>query len=877
MDGKWHTGGVDDVLKELGASREGLSAEEAQRRTAEYGKNVLKERKKKSVWRMIFEQIKDVMVIILLVAAVVSIVFQDYAEAAVIFAIIIINAAIGVVQEKKAADALASLATLTAPTARVIRGGKECVLPAEELVPGDIVVLADGCVVPADMRLIEEANLAVQESALTGESIPVEKDAVTPLEEGAALGDRTNMVFSSTVCTAGTGLGVVVATGMRTEVGSIAGMLEETDELETPIKKKLNGVGKALSFLGIAIALVILALQLIYHRDDLANTWVSSVLIAISLAISVIPEGLPATATVVMALGVQRMAKQQALVRSLPAVETLGSATVICCDKTGTLTLNRMTVTHYAEAEEIGRREFSEADKGDATRLAYAAVLCNDAAKTETGDFLGDPTETALLLFGERFGLDAERVKADSPRRFEQPFDSDRKRMSVVVEQKGAYHVYTKGAVDELLPHCRFIATEEGRRPITEEEIATVLALAEEGSSRALRVLGYAERAIDRIPVEGDDVEEDLTFLGLTCMIDPPREEVKAAVESCHSAGIRVVMITGDHKTTAVAIARSLSIFREGDTAVTGAELAAMTDEELDKVVGTTSVYARVSPSDKLRIVQSLERTGEIAAMTGDGVNDSPALKAANIGVAMGAGTDVAKDASDIILLDNNFTTIESAVREGRRVYANIRKVIQFLVAGNIAEVLLIFIATAFDLDPPVLAVHVLIINLVTDTLPALGLGVDPAGKDIMQRPPVRSGTLFERGMVLRIVFHGLMLSAISLAAYFIGLYGYSNPEVAMTMTFAVLAGTQLVHSANQRSDTASAFARGNGHNPVLALAVGGSLAITAFVLLVPGVNTFFSFVYLTWEQYLIVLGLSLLPLVLVEISKIFLRLAKRK
>ncbi len=873
MDKIWHAMETEEILSELAASREGLSEEEAAARLERDGKNVLRERKKKSIWRMIFEQIKDVMILILLVAAAVSIAFGDYAEGAVILVIIVINTVIGVVQEKKAADALASLADLTAPTARVIRGGKERIVPAETLVKGDIVVLADGCVVPADLRLLEEANLAVQESALTGESVPVEKDAVTPVKEEAALGDRANMAYSSTVCTAGTGTGVVVATGMRTEVGSIAGMLDETDELETPIKKKLNSVGKILTVAGIVIALVILAIGLIYDVDD----WKNCILIAISLAISVIPEGLPATATVVMALGEKRMAKKKALVKNLPAVETLGSATVICCDKTGTLTLNRMTVTQYAEAEEIAKGTFVKADEGDATRLARCAVLCNDAAKTPNGDYLGDPTEGALIAFGEKFGIDAEALKAENPRRFEQPFDSDRKRMSVVVEQNGAYHVCTKGATDELLPHCTHIATEGGVRPITDEDKEKISALAEKASSEALRVLGYAERDIDYIPKEGDDVEEGLIFLGLTCMIDPPRIEVKAAVESCHGAGIRVVMITGDHKTTAVAIAKSLSIFRKGDTALTGAELAAMTDEELDKVVGTTSVYARVSPSDKLRIVQSLERMGEVAAMTGDGVNDSPALKAANIGIAMGAGTDVAKDASDIILLDNNFTTIESAVREGRRVYANIRKVVQYLVSGNIAEVLLIFIATAFHLPAPVLAVHVLLINLVTDTLPALGLGVDPAGEEIMRRPPVKSGTFFERSFVLRLVFYGIMLSAITLSSYFIGLYAFGSNEVAMTMTFLTLAGTQLVHSASQRSDTQSAFSRGSGHNPVLALACGVSLAVTLFVVFVPVVNEFFGFIYLEWYEYLIAAGMSVLPLLLTEIGKAVFRLISRR
>ncbi len=870
----WHAMSAEEALKELETDGHGLTSAEAERRKETYGRNVLKERKKKSVLRMIWEQVKDVMVIILLIAAVISLIFQDWAEAVVIFVIVVINAVIGVVQEKKAADALASLSTLSAPTARVLRDGKEQVLPAAELVPGDVVVLADGCVIPADLRLLEEANLSVQESALTGESLPVEKDAPTVLAPDAPLGDRVNMCYSSSVSINGTGTGVVVETGMRTEVGSIAGMLDDADELETPIKKKLNGVGKTLSIVGIVIALVMLGISYLRVPDwSVSANWVQPLLTAIALAISVIPEGLPATATIVMALGVQRMAKQQALVRSLPAVETLGNATVICCDKTGTLTLNRMTVTRFATEDEFAHGTVRAMEKGlelteERRALVYAAALCNDAAVGEDGTCLGDPTEGALIAFAEQFGIGQTALKEELPRVFEQPFDSDRKRMSVVVNSKGAYHVYTKGAIDELLPHCTSVYDGNKMRPMTEEEKAGILKIAEQMSSEALRVLGYAARTVDHIPKEGENVEEGLTFLGLTCMIDPPRKEVIAAIRSCHTAGIRVVMITGDHKTTAVAIGQALGIFREGDTVVTGPELAAMSDDDLDQVVGTTSVYARVSPSDKLRIVKSLQRMGEVAAMTGDGVNDSPALKAANIGVAMGAGTDVAKDASDIILLDNNFTTIESAVREGRRVYANIQKVIQYLLAGNIAEVLILFIATLFNLPAPLLAVHVLIINLVTDTLPALGLGVDPAAKDIMHHPPVKSGTLFERGLVLRVVLHGAMLSALSLSAYFIGLYAYNDATAAMTMAFGVISCSQLVHVLNQRSNVETVFAKGNGHNKVLFFAMAGSAAIMACILFIPPIQAFFSLKFLTWEQYLISAALALMPLLIVEIAK---------
>ncbi len=880
---EWHALSAEEALKALGSSEEGLTSEEAKKRLSACGPNTLKEGKKKSVWRMLFEQLWDVMILILLAAAVVSLAFEEWAEAVVIFVIIVVNAVIGVVEEKKAADALAALKNLNAPTARVLRDGKESVLPAAELVPGDIVFLEDGCVAPADIRLLKESNLKMQEAALTGESVPVDKDAPTLCPADAPIGDRVNMVYSSCVATYGTGTGVVAETGMRTEVGRIAGMLSETDETATPLKRKLNKVGKALSVLGVAIALVMLCIGLIYDVEN----WKTALLTAISLAISVIPEGLPATATVVMALGVQRMAKRQALVRKLPAVETLGSATVVCCDKTGTLTLNKMTVVRFFPAEEAlqGRPvRLSEGERGKETlsrgQLLRAAALCNNAAKDGKGGTLGDPTEGALLYFAEEFGVDGEALLKECPRVYEQPFDSERKRMSSVNRTKEGLIVYTKGAADELLPRCDKILAGDEVRPMTEEDREAVLKTAYAMSEEALRVLGFATRAVDHVPAEGEDVEEGLAFVGLTCMIDPPRTEVIGAVRSCHEAGIRVVMITGDHKVTAVAIGRALGIYEEGNTAVTGAELAAMTDRELDERVKTATVFARVSPSDKLRIMQSLQRTGEVAAMTGDGVNDSPALKAADIGIAMGSGTDVAKDAADMVLMDDNFTTIESAVREGRRVYRNIQKVIQYLLSGNIAEILVLFVATLFNLPAPLLAMHVLIINLVTDTLPALALGVDPADRNVMKTPPVKSGTLFERGLVWRVALHGAFISAATLAAYFIGLDVYDKEGshlVSMTMAFAVIACSQLIHALSQRSNIDSIFARGNGHNPTLFAMMALSFAIAAAVLFIPPLQSFFRFTFLTWEEYLVVLALSVAPTVLVELSKVVIRILRRR
>ena len=895
----WHSLSCKETEEFLHTSEEGLSDAEAAKRLEQYGKNNLRQKKPKSIAKMIWEQITDVMVLILIAAAIFSFVmsfFEDgegLAECIVILVVIVLNATIGVVQEKKAANALEALKNMTAPTARVLREGEESVVPASELVPGDIVYLEDGCIVPADIRIIQDSNLKVQEAALTGESVPSEKDGPTVLPEDAPLGDRINMAYSSSVVMYGNATGIVVGTGMNTEVGKIANLLDEQDETDTPMKRKLNSVGKTLSLVGLIVCVVIFAIGLI--RDGWA-AWVNYVFIAISLAISIIPEGLPATSTIIMALGVQRMAKKNALVKSLPAVETLGSATVVCCDKTGTLTLNKMTVTHLAvgddflqgvttKVEDVSKKY----DRSVYQDLLSGAALCINAKKDpdNPGNILGDPTEGALVYLAEKFGIDCEEYEDAHPRAFEQPFDSDRKRMSVLNRMEGELTVYTKGAVDEMLPLCTKCRTKDGVREMTEADREQILKVCNGMSAEALRVLGFAVRSVSEVPEdENCDLESDLTFVGVVGMIDPPRKEVIQAVETCHTAGIRVVMITGDHKVTAMAIAKQLHIFRDGNTVISGQELDEMTDEQLDEAVKTCVVFARVSPSDKLRIIQSLKRTGEVAAMTGDGVNDSPALKEADIGVAMGiTGTDVAKDAADVILLDDNFTTIEYAIREGRRVYRNIQKVIQFLVAGNIAEILILLLAVVFGWQMPILAVHILLINLATDSLPAVALGVDPASANIMKHKPIKSGTLFEKGMIYRIVLHGLFISAAALAAYWIGMLmshgkGLSEDDVhnmAMTMTFIVLSVSQLSHALNQRSNTDSIFKRGQGHNKFLLIALLASAAIVALVVFVPPLMSLFDLVYIGWTEWLICIGLSLFPLVAVEISKIFIRLYQKK
>ncbi|MDO4308961.1 MAG: cation-translocating P-type ATPase [Eubacteriales bacterium] len=875
----WHSETAGQVVHTLKSSADGLSDEEARSRLQKYGKNELHKKKKKTIGKMLLEQITDVMVLILVGAAVLSMLLGEWAEAIVIFTIIVVDAVIGVIQENKASNALEALKQMSAPTACVRRNGEESIIPASEIVPGDIVILEDGAIVPADLRLIRENRLAVQEASLTGESIPVEKDSETILPADEPLGSRVNMAYTSSIVMYGNAEGIVVGTGMNTEVGRIAGMLENQDELDTPLKCKLDAVGKTLSLVGLVVCVVIFVIGSLYGRP-----WIPLLMTAVSLAISIIPEGLPATATIVMALGVQRMAKQNAIIRKLPAVETLGSATVICCDKTGTLTQNRMTVTHVAFEKSFQNGNASSVDtiqefQGENAELLKIAALCNNASLNPDcpGEIIGDPTEGALLTLAGKYGFDTDLLEKRMPRVFEQPFDSIRKRMTTVHKNDGEIVAYTKGAVEEMLPLCSSIVTEQGIRPMTETDRKQILDLCMKMSEEALRVLGFAKRTLSCIPTdENENVEEDMTFVGMTGMIDPPRKEVIQAVETCHGAGIRVIMITGDHKVTALEIARQLHIFQEGNTVVTGPELDEMTDEQLREAVKTAAVFARVSPSDKLRIIKALQSNEEVAAMTGDGVNDSPALKAADIGIAMGkSGTDVAKDASDMILMDDNFTTIEYAIREGRRIYRNIQKVIQFLLAGNIAEILTLFIATLINWDAPILAVQILLVNLITDTLPALALGVDPAEKNIMKYKPVKSGTLFERGLIVRVCLHGAFISAATIGAFQVGVHmdGY---EAGMTMAFLVLAISQLLHALNQRSNTESIFSTGNGHNPHLFNSIAGSALVLAIVLLVPYLRTIFSLTMITAKEWGVVALFSVLPLAAVELTKVFIRLSRK-
>ena len=868
----WHALKLTEVYETLHTSEEGLSDAEAAERLKKHGRNALRSKPPKTILQMLKAQIIDPMVLILIGAAAFSAILQEWTEAAVIFVIVIVNAVIGIVQEKKAQSSLEALRNMSAPTARVLRQGEESVIPASELVVGDVVMLGDGDMVPADLRLIDSANLKVQEASLTGESVPSEKEAEDLLPEDCPLGDRSNMAYTSAIVTYGRATGVVVATGMYTEVGNIAGMLDNQDDTDTPLKRKLNAVGKTLTIVGLIVCVLIFAIGAFYQRP-----LIPQFLVAISLAISIIPEGLPATATIVMALGVQRMAKKNALIRKLPAVETLGSATVICSDKTGTLTLNKMTVTHIAVNGDFENGTTTPVENAANQHpavykeLVYAAALCNDASldPDRKGEIIGDPTEGALIYLAQAFGIDHEALEDDYPRLFEQPFDSERKRMTTVHRINEKWISYTKGAVDEMLPLCTHILTSEGVRPITEADKENITKLCLSMSEGALRVLGFAMRTLTELPTDDDEnVEFDMTFVGVTGMIDPPRKEVADSVRTCRQAGIRTIMITGDHKVTALAIAKELDIYREGNTVISGEELDTMTDDELDDAVKTTTVFARVSPADKLRIIQSLKRTGEVAAMTGDGVNDSPALKAADIGVAMGiTGTDVAKDAADMILLDDSFTTIAYAIKEGRRVYRNIQKVIQFLLVSNIAEILTLFVATLFNWDAPLLAVHILWVNLATATLPALALGVDPASKNIMKHKPVKSGTLFEKNLVRRVIIQGIFVAAMTTCAYWIGA-SMGGHVTGQTMAFCVLAFSQMLRAFNQRSNTEPIWVRAEGINPWLIISFVVSALLMACILLVPALQNAFQLTLLDGTQWLIVIGLSLMSILQVEIVK---------
>lgn len=859
----------------------GLSKAEAERRLANYGYNEFEKRKKRSLAVKFAEQFKNFMIIVLIAAAVISGVVgyldgEGFADAIIILAIVVLNAIIGVVQENKAEKSLEALEKMSAPFSKVRRSGLVEVVPARDLVPGDMVILDTGDLVPADMRLTQAVNLKAQEASLTGESVPTEKTS-NALEGDMPLGDRLNMAYSSTLITYGRGEGIVVATGMNTEVGKIAGMIQSVPETKTPLQARIDKLGKFLAYAALCICILIFIVGMVQGRGVMAM-----LMTAVSLAAAAIPEGLPAVSTIVLAIGVQRLAKRHAIVRNLPSVETLGSTTVICSDKTGTLTQNRMTVVELFVNNKTKQMPDGKLDDAE-NLLLRCFMLPNDGKLSVEGNeskTAGDPTETAFIDMGLRYGVNKNDLDRDIERVAEVPFDSDRKMMSTVNrDSDGTITVYVKGGVDEVLSCCDRIVIDGGVRDITDADRKSIDEANSSMAERALRVLAAAYKEADGVPsdISPEGVEHSLVFAGMAGMIDPAREEVNAAVATCRTAGIKPVMITGDHKITATAIARMLDIAREGDSVITGSELESMSDDDLTKTVRTTSVFARVSPEHKVRIVRAFKTNGEVVAMTGDGVNDAPALKLADIGVAMGiTGTDVSKEAADVVLTNDNFATIVVAVEEGRRIYDNILKAVQFLLSSNIGEIVVIFVAIVANWATPLLPIQILWINLVTDSLPALALSVDPAESNVMSRAPIDpQGGIINRPFIVRLILQGAMIGGLSLAAFLIGMES-GDVEVAQTMTFAVLALAQLVHVFNVRSATRSAF-RGMFNNRMLLLALLLVIIMMVIVFSVPALYSVFHVTHLDSTQWLWVGILTIAPLPIVEIVKAMARVVGKK
>ena len=864
----------DEVVKDLATdAQKGLSEQEAQARRARYGENKLAEQKKKSMFVRFLEQFKDVMIIILLIAACVSfgvICYQvfvtgeespiEFVEPALIIFIVVLNAIMGLVQESKAEKALEALKNMSAPHARVLRDGKEKFIQASELVPGDVIYLEAGDFVPADARLLTSSNLKSEESALTGESVPAEKDARAEVKENASVGDRSNMVFSGCSLTYGSATAVVTGTGMNTEMGKIANLLAGEKEVRTPLQNKLAQLGKYLGIVALAACAIIFVVGACVGLD-----WLELFMTAVSLAVSAIPEGLPAVVTIVLSIGVTRMVKKNAIIKRLPAVETLGSASVICSDKTGTLTQNRMTLVRtYVDGGEATAFDPAATDEQTKQLLTWGTLCCDGSVEFE-GDkevHLGDPTETAIVLAAHKLGSEKEALNESCPRIASLPFDSDRKLMTTVNKINGKLVAVVKGAFDVMATRCIAGDIEKAR------------SVNDAMSADALRVLAVGYKELDSVSEEptSEELEYGLTFLGLVGMIDPPRPEAKEAVAVCRKAGIKPVMITGDHVITASAIARELGILLDGDRAITGAELDAMSEEELDQQVEHISVYARVSPENKIRIVKAWQKKGQVVSMTGDGVNDAPALKAADIGCAMGiTGTDVAKGAADMTLTDDNFATIVDAVKEGRGIYSNIKKVVGFLLGTNISEVIVVFLAMCIWQISPFISIQLLWINLIGDSLPAIALGMEKLEPDVMDhKPRAKNESIFAHGYGIQIVLQGCMFAGLSLASYCIAYYGFHlGAEACSAATFFVLALSQTLHAYNMRSGH-SLFKVGPFTNKFLNIVTLIALALIAFVMFTPGVMTVFGFgsAYLPWQVYVIGIALSIVPIIVMEIAK---------
>ncbi|MBO5317836.1 MAG: cation-translocating P-type ATPase [Oscillospiraceae bacterium] len=879
----------EEVLEALQTTDAGLTSEEAAQRLEKYGPNKLKEAEKATWFQKFMAQLKDPMLIILMIAALVSaattvITYLQHSnagelgeglvEVGIILVVVLLNAILGVIQESKAEAAIEALQTMTAATCKVLRDGKQMVLHSDELVPGDVVLLEAGDAVPADGRLLESASLKIEEAALTGESVPVNKTLEAlglETEKDVPLGDRKNMCYMGSTVVYGRGKAVITRTGMDTEMGKIAGALAATADEQTPLQRKLDELGKTLSWLVLGICVFIFVFNLVMKGNYSITGILETFMVAVSLAVAAIPEGLATVVTVVLSIGVTNMSKRNAVIRRLTAVETLGCTQVICSDKTGTLTQNKMTVVESTGEEKL---------------VATAMALCSDAALNEKDQAEGEPTECALVNFACKLGLKKQDLEAATPRVDEAPFDSGRKMMSTVHDLGGSFVQYTKGGPDVVLARCTHYWEDGEAKPMTEEKRSAILADNKAMADKALRVLAAAKRDWSEKPADNtpEFLEQELVFLGLTGMIDPVRPEVKAAIEECRSAGIRPVMITGDHKDTAVAIAKELGIITDASEAITGAELDAISDDEINEFVKKYGVYARVQPEHKTRIVNAWKANGCITAMTGDGVNDAPSIKSADIGVGMGiTGTDVTKNVADMVLADDNFATIVAAVGEGRRIYDNIRKAIQFLLASNMSEVLGVFGATlmGFTLLNPV---HLLFINLVTDCFPALALGMEEAEPDTMTRPPRNSKDgIFAGGLGVDVVYQGVLVTLITIVAYLIGsffefgqnffpaLRAAGESGHGMTMAFLTMSMCEIFHSFNMRSQRKSVFSL-HSHNKVLWAAMLGSLLLTTLVIEVPFLASAFGFTPIGWTEYGVALVLALLVIPVVELVKLIQR-----
>lgn len=858
---------IQDILKDTDSdSLNGLTSEEVEKRQKEFGANKLASQKKQTLFQLLISQINDVLIYILIVAAIISALVGEISEAIIVAVIIILNAVIGIIQESKAENSLEALKNLSAPKTIVKRDGELKEISSEDVVPGDIIIIDAGRYIPCDLRLIEAANLKIEESALTGESVPVDKDANLILEDkNIPLGDQKNMAFMSTLVSHGRGVGVAVGTGMNTEIGKVASLLKESKKELTPLQKRLEHLGKLLGIVALGICAIIFFIGILQKRD-LFEMFLTS----ISLAVAAVPEGLPSIVTIVLALGVQRMIKENAIIRKLPAVETLGSVNIVCSDKTGTLTQNKMTVTKYFTDNSLDEIDRMDIQNPTHKLLIENLMLCNDATFSENSR-TGDPTEIALLDAGVKFNLFKDELEKIHPRINEAPFDSDRKLMTTVNKYNDEFYVMTKGAVDNLIKICTTAYINGKVVPITEEIKTSFLNGASAMSKDALRVLGSAYKKVENAHIEIDALEKDLTLIGLVGMIDPPRLEVKSSIALCKKAGISTVMITGDHKATAFAIAKSLDITQSENETISGTELDSLSEEDLSERIDNLKVFARVSPEHKVKIVKAFKSKGNIVSMTGDGVNDAPSLKIADIGVAMGiTGTDVAKGASDMILTDDNFSTIVAAIEEGRNIYNNIKKSILFLLSCNLGELTSIFFAILLGWSSPLRSIHILWINLVTDSLPALSLGIDPKDKSVMNEKPRDPNEKILTGSVYFLILNALLIGSLTLIAFQIGINTYSDSLIhAQTMAFMVMSMSQLVHSLNLRSMDRSIFKIGLFTNKALILSIIVGFLLQSIILFTPALRDIFKVYPLNSYDWMWIIILSLMPLLFNEAAKL--------